>query len=673
MIPKYPPAFPDFPHLVYGGDYNPDQWLQQPDILREDIRMMRLARMNSATIGIFAWSALEPQEGVYTFDWLDEAMDRLHAAGMRVVLATPSGGRPAWLDRRYPEAMRVAANGMRNLHGVRHNHCYTAPIFRDKVNRINTELARRYGRHPALSMWHLSNEYNGECYCPLCQQAFRDWLKARYGSIAALNDAWWTSFWSHTYTAFDQIDAPVPNGETSIHGLTLDWKRFVTDQTADFIRAEAAPLKAANPAIPVTTNMMSLFTQLNYAKIAPHLDVISWDDYPAWHNDEEKLWETAQRDAFNHDWFRCMRGGQPFLLMESTPSHVNWQPVEKLKRPGVLALGAMNAIAHGSDSVQYFQWRKGRGGTEKFHGAVVDHVGHEHTRVFREVTDLGKTLASLDGVVGTSVRPQVGLIWDVENGWALDNLGSLQKRKYVETCIAHHRPFWRRGIPVDVIESLADFSSYTLLVAPMLYMLRPGVASRLLSFAHAGGTVVLTHHTGYVDDSDLCHTGGFPGDGLKELAGIWAEELDSLYPTDENRLILTDGNRLGLQGQYRLHTFCEIIHPQPDCQVLATYGADFYCGLPVLTYNPHGKGGCYYLAARTDEDFLDAWYDKLIKSLSLRSVSALPLPEGVHVALREGSMERYLFYLNCTDQAQQVGDIALPPYGTAVRKESVRL
>lgn len=671
MRKRFPPVFKGFSQIVYGGDYNPDQWLDRPDVLREDMRLMRLAHMNSASICIFAWHAIEPEENRFTFAWLDQMMDRLHENGIRVVLSTPSGARPAWLDKKYPQALRTQANRVQNLHGGRENHCYTAPIFREKVRICNEKLAERYARHPALSMWHISNEYNGECHCPLCQEAFRAWLRAKYETVEALNSAWWTGFWSHTFTGFEEIESPAPHGESGLHGLTLDWKRFVTDQTVDFMRAEIAPLRAQNPDIPVTTNLMSLFTQLNYEKIAPYIDVVSWDDYPVWHNDEETMLQTAQRDAFNHDWFRAMRQGQPFMLMESTPSVANWHRVNKLKRPGVLALGAMNAVAHGSDSVQYFQWRKSRGGFEKLHGAVVDHVGHERTRVFREVAALGERLEELRGVSGTSVKAEAAVIWDTENQWAIDDFrGASECRHYTETCIRHHAPFFKQGIPIDVIFSTASFLPYKLVVAPMLYMLRPGVAQRLTRFAQAGGTVVLTYLSGYVDENDLTFLGGFPGDGLMALAGIWAEELDSLHPGDTNALVFGD-NRLGIRGTYASNTYCEIIHAQPDTEVLATYGADFYRGMPAMTYHAMGDGGCYFLATRTEDGLLDAFYQKLCEDLSIRRVSDVPLPEGVHAAMREAEGEDYVFYLNFTDSVQRVGTHDIGAYGVHVVKREV--
>ena len=227
--------FPNFPHMLHGGDYNPDQWKDYPQILEEDMRLMQLANCNEMSVGIFSWAALEPEEGVYDFSFLDKAMDDIYAAGGRVLLATPSGARPAWMSAKYPEVLRWSDTFVQNHHGRRHNHCYTSPVYREKIAAINGKLAQRYREHPALLGWHISNEYNGKYYCPNCQKAFREFLKNKYGTLERLNDQWWTAFWAHTYTDWEQIEPPSPIGEMSTHGLNLDWRRFCSYQTTDFM------------------------------------------------------------------------------------------------------------------------------------------------------------------------------------------------------------------------------------------------------------------------------------------------------------------------------------------------------------------------------------------------------------------------------------------------------
>lgn len=645
MANKFPPINPKFPHFLHGGDYNPDQWTE--DIWQEDMRLLKLANCNAMSVAIFAWSKLEPAEGQYDFSWLDKVLDLLVQNGARAVLATPSGARPAWLSQKYPEVLRVRPDRGRNLHGARHNHCPTSPVYREKTQAINRRLAERYKDHPALLVWHISNEYGGECHCDLCQNAFRNWLRKKYDNdLDRLNHAWWTAFWSHTYTDWGQIESPSPIGEMSLHGLTLEWKRFTTDQTIDFYCSEIVPLREITPDVPITTNFMGLYPGLNYPRFAQHVDVVSWDNYPVWHTTGSD-WKLGAQIAFVHDQNRSMKSGKPFMLMESTPSNTNWQPVPKLKRPGMHLLSSLQAVAHGSDTVQYFQWRKSRGSSEKFHGAVVDHVGHEHTRVFKDVAEVGAVLQKLDPVVGTSVQPDVAVILDWENRWAIDDMQGLarDRRNYPETVIAHYVPFWKRGIPVDVIPEWADFSAYKLIVAPMMYMVLPGVAERLKQFVKQGGTLVTTYWSGIVDEKDLVFLGGWPGAGLREVFGIWDEETDTLAPAERNAVVMAEGNELGLQGSYAARDFFALIHAE-GARVLATYGSDFYAGRPALTVNDYGQGQAYYVASRNDEPFLDNFLGSLAGKLSLLRALPVDLPEGVTAQLRTDGEHKYIFVMN---------------------------
>lgn len=648
--------------FMHGGDYNPDQWLDYPDIIEEDFRLMKLAGCNTFSLNIFGWSAIEPEEGTYTFDWLDDVMDRLAAQGSHVILATPSGARPAWMSQAYPEVLRVAANRQRNLHGLRHNHCFTSPVYRKKTREMNRMLAERYGDHPALIMWHVSNEYGGECHCDLCQQAFRTWLKKKYNhDLGALNHAWWAGFWSHRFSDWEQIESPAPHGEYQVHGHNLDWKRFVTDQTIDFYRNEIAPLRELTPDIPVTTNFMGdypemgPFVGLNYDKFAKEVDVISWDSYPAWHNNYQSMEELAADVGFMHDLYRSLKGGQPFLVMECTPSQVNWHQVNKPKRPGMHTLSSLQAIAHGADSILYFQWRKGRGASEKFHGAVVDHVGHEHTRVFQEVAELGEVLTKIGEIAGTSVEAEVAIIYDWENHWALDDMQGLKADKqYVNACQAHYQALWKQGIPADIISMDKDLSAYKLVISPMLYMVRPGVAERIEAFVAGGGTFVATYWSGIVDEHDLCFLGGFPGP-LRDVLGIWAEEIDTLYDGQFNEVKFTDVSHFALPHRYKAIDYCEVVHPR-GAAVLAEFQHDYYAGKPALTMNRYGAGEAYYIASRNEAKFHDDFYGQLADKLQLNRAlsSEQPLPDGISVQKRSSEHHNYLFVMNFSDREQTV-------------------
>lgn len=665
--------------LLHGGDYNPDQWLHYPDILTRDVELMKAAGCNAMSIGIFAWATLEPEEGKYNFAWLDQVINHLYANGIYTVLATPSAARPAWMAEKYPEVLRVNADNRRILFSARHNHCYSSPIYRDKVRAINTALAERYAHHPAVIMWHISNEYGGACYCDLCKENFRKWLQKKYGTLEALNHAWWSYFWSKNFMSWDQINPPMDNGEHDLQGLILDWKRFVTDMTVDFMKAEVEPLKKINPDLPVTTNMMGFYDGLNYFKFKDVCDVISWDNYPDWHRDDDT--ELAIDTAMTHDLMRSIKPGHPFLMMESCPGAVNWKEYAKVKRPGMHELSSLQAVARGSDSVQYFQWRKGRGGSEKFHGAVVGHIGSDDTREFRQVAALGARMKGLSRLTGSPFESKAALIVDTENRWAIDALQGLIKKDkgFLKEVRKHYAPLFRAGVNTDLIDEESDFSRYKLLVAPMLYMLRAGVAEKLKAYVENGGTLVMTYWSGIVNDTDLCYLGGFPGDGLDKLCGVAQEEIDTLYPQDSNRAsVVSAPETAGFAESYEIKDYQEVIHPT-TAKVLAYYQNDYTAGMPAFTVNHCGKGKVYYIAAAFEEDFYTALYGNLIRENGLRSLD-VELPTGVYMSERmcEDNVACYILQnyntedktislpreMTFLETGEKLTSFTLPAYGT---------
>ena len=222
-----------YSHYLHGGDYNPEQWLDRPDILKKDIEYFKKAHINTVSMGMFSWAVLEPEEGRYNFDWLEEVIDNLYKEGIYTILSTPSGARPKWMADKYEEVLRMDPDRTRRFFGGRHNHCYTSPVYREKVYNINKKLSERFGKHPAVLLWHISNEYGGECHCPLCREKFREWLKEKYGTIENLNSSWCTTFWSHTYNSFDQIESPSPKGKCS--SMHLPWTGNVLLQTGLWI------------------------------------------------------------------------------------------------------------------------------------------------------------------------------------------------------------------------------------------------------------------------------------------------------------------------------------------------------------------------------------------------------------------------------------------------------
>lgn len=620
----------DYPRLLHGGDYNPEQWLDCPEVLEEDIRLMKEAGVNCVTLGVFSWAVLEPQENVYDMDWLEKIIDDLGEAQIQVILATPSGAMPHWLTHRYPEVMQTGPDGRRNLPGRRHNFCYTSPVMREKIAALDSALSRRFGSKENVILWHISNELggnfaDGDCHCEQCQSAFRNWLKKRYGTLEELNHAWWGRFWSHVYTDWEQIHSPAPHGECTMTGLELDWRRFVTEQMRDFCRTEIQAVRE-HSSLPTTANFMDTFKNLDYNKLHREFDIVSWDNYPFWHKEKDEV-PAAVRAAFNHSMMRSLKK-KPFLLMESAPSSINWRNNNPLKRPGMHMLSSMQAIAHGSDSVQYFQWRKGRGAYEKFHGAVLDHKNGSSTRTFRDVAEVGERLAHLGDVIGQTVnRPQAAVVFDWENWWAVeDTTGPRLDLDYPGYVLEHYRAFWEQGIEADIIDMDADLSGYKLVCAPLNYMYRPGYAQKIREFTAGGGTFVTTFFSGMVDETDLCFTGEHL---LEDVLGIVQEEIDAPSEDFENCFVYAG-------REYPARRMCEVVHAKAQTEVISAYERDFYAGHPVVSRNAFGDGEAYYLAAESDMDFLRAFYGDVFRRAGLCNALDAELPYGVTVSERAG-------------------------------------
>lgn len=629
--------------LLHGGDYNPEQWLNRPDILEKDMDMLEESGCNVVSLGIFSWSTLEPEEGVFHLEWLEEIIDKLYKRGISTILATPSGARPKWLADKYPEVLRVDDTRHRKLFGERHNHCYTSPVYREKTRIINRKLAEKLGSHPGVILWHISNEYGGECHCPLCQEAFRGWLRDKYKTIENLNERWCTTFWSHTYQSFDQIESPSSIGEMQLHALNLDWKRFVTHQTADFIRHEVQAVREGGSTLPVTANLMYYFQGLDYFKIAKELDVVSWDTYPTWH--KEDVIETAYDNGMCHDLMRSLKN-KPFFQMESCPTSTNWQGVSKLKKPGVLFSQSMQAIAHGGEGALYFQIRQSRGASEKFHGAVIDHYGGNDTRVFKEVSRTGTVLKQLKELVGSTVHSKVAIVYDWDSQWAMeDSQGPRNKGlHYHEVLLKFYRGFRKQGLNVDLVDMNCEIEKYQVLAVPMCYMFKEGFAEKVRAFVEKGGILITTYWSGIADDTDRCYLGGTPY-GLMDVLGIRSTEIDGLYDWEENQMVPVQENELGLEKTYTCKYLCDLVKLQ-GARTLMTYGSDFYEGYSALTVNDYGKGSAWYVAADGEKDFYEDFIRLLMKHCEVSGVVSEEIPEGLEVTTREKDGVCYYIYQN---------------------------
>ncbi|HEX6686529.1 MAG TPA: beta-galactosidase [Candidatus Limnocylindrales bacterium] len=624
--------------VPFGGDYNPEQWPHE--VWEQDDKLFDAARIDTVTLGVFTWALTQPAPDVYDFTVLDKVVERAASQGRNICMATGTGAHPAWLARAYPEVTRVDFEGRKHRFGQRHNSCPSSPVFRRLSAEMARQLARRYADVPEIVAWHVGNEFGGACFCDLCAAGFREWLRDKYSTLNALNEAWYTRFWSHTFYDWDEIEPPSALTEhwrgpdhTAFQGITLDYLRFMSDAMLANFADEKAAIRESSQA-PVTTNFMGMYRPIDYHRWASQLDFVSWDNYPP----DEK---SAARMALTHDLSRGIKDGQPFWLMEQTPSYTASRDVNPLKRPGVMRLWSWQAVAHGADAVLFFQMRASRGASEKYHGAVIGHAGRSDTRVFREVAALGAELDRVGAaVLGGRTPARVALLFDWDSWWALElSDGPNRHVKYLNVVLGYHRALWESGVDVDVLPVTADLSRYQVVLAPALHMLKGDVAQRLEEVAWRGGSVVTTFLSGRVDEHDNAFLMDIPGP-LGDLMGVRVDEWDAREPSVANPV------RIG-ESEFESRLVFELVIPQ-GAEVVGTYGSDFYAGTPAVTRNAFGDGFGWYVATDLDQAGVTCVVRQVLEHHTLlHPYSGLP---GLEVANRvTPSGERILFLLNHGD------------------------
>ncbi|WP_071130636.1 beta-galactosidase [Enterococcus timonensis] len=625
--------------ILYGGDYNPNQWPEE--IWQEDMRMFHLANINSTTINVFSWAKIQPSENVYDFSELDKIVQLLSDEKKEIVMATSTGALPAWLFKKYPEVGRTDYQGRQHKFGHRHNACPNSLVYQKYAQALAEKLAQRYGDNPNIAYWHVNNEYGGECYCENCTKAFRVWLQDHYKTLDQLNAAWNTEFWGHTIYEWDEIVAPNELGDgmsdyrSAFAGMSLDYCRFNSDAILNNYKMERDAIKKIVPQAAVTTNLMGTFKGLDYFKWAKEMDIISWDNYPAYNTP----WSIV---AMNHELMRGLKD-QPFLLMEQTPSQQNWQPYNSLKKPGQMRAQSYQTLAHGGDSIQFFQLRRSVGACEKFHGAVIEHVGHEHTRVFGEVAELGEELTRLDELVGATSQAEVGVIFDWENYWGLEyTSGPNIDLRYVDQIHKYYRYFYENHIPAQMISVDSDFSKYKFIVAPVLYLMKAGLGEKMTEFVKNGGTLLTTYMSGIVNESDNVYLGGYPGP-LREVSGIWVEEIDALAPEQTNTVQLKNGT----SGTGKL--VADLIHLE-TAESLGEYTSNFYAGMPMATVNHFGAGLAYYFGTDLSDNLLNEILDQAVSQANVQPL--LNEKTKLEITQRFSQEKVFTFILNLSAEEQ---------------------
>ena len=661
--------------LLFGGDYNPEQW-PEPGVWEDDIALMREAGVNTVTLGVFAWAFLEVDDDVWEWDWFDRVIGMLHAAGIGIDLATPTAAPPGWLHRAHPEIIPTDRAGHRFHPGGRLGWCASQPVWHDYSTRIARRLGERYGQHPAVRLWHVGNELGGGnrlCFCAASSAAFREWARRRYDTIDDVNRAWGTAVWGLRYRSFDDVTAPLASESGQNPSLLLAFDRFASDALLDQYRRERDALRTAGVTTPITTNLMPTVggSVADYADWTAHLDVVAIDHYTQ-AADPHRERELAFVASRARGWDRT----RPWLLMEHAAGAVNWQRRNTPKAPGEMIRHSLQHIAHGADGALFFQWRASASGVEQFHSGMVPHAGAD-TRQFREVVALGALLGRLGEVAGSLVAPsQTAIVADIPAQWAWEEgQKPLHDHPLERAGRQWHEALSARGLVPDVVPARADLSPYRLIVVPGLYAVSDADAAAIGRAAAGGATVVIGVLSGIVDPENRVRTGGYPG-AFRDLLGVVGEEL---HPLPEGRRVELSSGAVATDWAERLR-----VAAGSDAAVVATYAAGPLAGSPAITRRPVGAGSAWYVSADL-ADGLDTLADDIVADAGV--AASVPVVPGVEAVRRVSGDRSWLFLVNHTDTDRVVpgvegtelttgaavtGDVPVPAGDVRVVRESGR-
>ncbi len=639
---------------------------------------MREAGVNLVSLPIFSWAKLEPRRGEYEFGWLDRVMTLLHEGGIKVDLATATASPPHWLVLEHPDILPVDRDGLTLHPNSRQHYCPNSVAYRERAAALVRALAERYGQHPAVVMWHLNNELGCHvtaCYCDVCASAFRRWLQARYhDDLDAVNDRWGTAFWSQWFHAWDEVQPPRKAPTFVNPGLALDYRRFMSDTFLDLVRLEKRILKEITPDLPITTNYPNIIASYDGFALGAELDFTSNDFYPdvgapersLAERDEAAYWrgELGQGTnpegedagywragiAFACDVTRGTGGNRPWVLMEQTTTHVNWRPVNAAKRPGEMRRWSYQAVARGADGVLFFQWRASRAGSEKYHGAMVPHLGPEG-RAYQEVKALGHELQRLDVLVGSRVPAQAAVVMDWPSWWAANTESKPASQDYYRTLQRYHRALYERNIVTDAVPAEADWlaAGYRLVVAPLAYLATDAMAANVRRFVEGGGVYLTSYGSGLADENDRIHLGGYPHPVLREVLGLVVEEFAAQMPAVSLRLRPETDL---FTGKPRGSRWVDLIQPR-GAEALATHRDDWFAGRPAVTRHKFGQGAAYYVGTELDFTALD---DLLAAACREAGVAApVKAPPGVEAVVRRAETgAEFLFLLNASAEPATV-------------------
>lgn len=639
-------------NIYFGTAYYPDHWPRER--WDTDAALMREMGIGLIRTGEFSWHKMEPQEGIYDFEWLDEAISVFGGYGIKTVLGTPTAAPPAWLIRRHPQILPVDRNGIRREFGGRHHDCQSNPIYRQYIGKLVTAMAQHYKDNDYVLGFQIDNELGNShqdlCMCDSCAHRFQDWLKARYKNIDALNTAWGNCFWSQEYNSFSEIGTPKRTVTGDNPSRMLDWKRFCSDLIVEFADFQAKILKAICPDKFVTHNFMGFSDKVNYFDLAKKLDFVGQDQYHCQffgEDEEEDIAVPAARAAAALDLIRGTKQKNIWIL-EQQSGPAGWECMGRAIRPGRLSNWTMHSIAHGADTIVYFRWRVSPAGTEQYWHGILPHSGVPGRRYEELKSMIRKMRPLMEELQGCGPEAEAAILYSYDQEYALQIQPNNRELSYTDQINAYYRSLFRKSIPVEFVEEKADWEHYKLLIAPLLYLMKPELETKLKNYVVNGGCLVLTMRSGVKHWDNICITDQELPGGLQELTGIKVTEYDCL-----------NGLEVGVDWRGKLlktTKWADLIEIKAGCeadiQILARYASEFYSGMPAVTKYHYGRGWVYYVGSEPGEELMQALLEEVCETAQVQGIASMP--EGVEAALRCGENQDYIFLLNHRSSQRRV-------------------
>ena len=619
-----------FHTFLFGADYYPEQWPE--DYWERDAQRMQECGVNVVRMGEFAWSVFEPEQGRYNFDLFDRTIALLAKYGIKTILGTPTATPPKWLTQIYPDVLLVFANG-RAANDQSHRHyCYNSQTYRQLSKKIVEALVSHYKDNPNIIGWQIDNEFNcenPECYSDACRAAFREWLKAKYGSLDSLNERWGTRFWSQWYTDWTQVDLPLPTPGFHNPALMLDYKRFISDSVASYMQDQITIVRKYRPNDFITHN--GVFKNIDYYNFSRELDIYSQDNYPTFSE------QPQYGNGASQTMIRGFNGRM--MVMEEQTGRAGQTYLLRVPRPGEMNLWAFQAIAHGADGMVHFRWRTARRGAEEYWYGVLDHDNVPRAR-FQEFKKEGLEIKKIgQEILGSKLVSDVAVIKDFDAEWIFDYQYFTREVNIGSEFVGLFQAASEMKQNIDFISTATDFKPYKVIFAPHLILMDEALARKIRGFVEQGGVFIMSAH-GAVKNRDNAMTDQTIPIMLNDLFGVEAESFQCYQQPsrDKNAIRFGDG------ASVPVNVFAESVKVNKSA-VIGTWDRDYMKGAAACTENRAGKGKAVYYGSFFNLESARYLLQRYAAEQHLKPL--LPgVPKEVEVTRRTKGNSNYYFILN---------------------------